>query len=148
MFYFNAFQFGVLWWLQVCPLKATRTVNKITHTFHSLGSDLPAGAHTAFTDMDGIYLYRGGEALLSMWIYAFRQVVVCRQETPINRFYDSCLEADSVFHVSKGTVIFFKGKYRSKALAAFWVTAHNTMWYLTLHIAVVMGTEFDWSSLL
>lgn len=146
MFYFNTLQFLALWPLQVYPLKATQTINQNSTPFHSIWIYSPAAKHTAFIDANGgdIYLCRGDQTTLYMWIYAFRQVSVCRQETPINRFYWSCLETDSVLHIYRGTVIFFKGKYRGKPLAELWSTGslyHSVVPILT-HIHGYLN--WDW----
>lgn len=118
-FILTPYRFLALWLLQVYPLKATQTINQNSIPSHSIWIYSLAGKHTAFIDADGgdIYLCRGEETTLCMWIYAFRQVAVCRQETPIKRFYWSCLETHSVLHIYRGTVIFFEEKYRGKSLA-------------------------------
>lgn len=100
-FILTPYRFLVLWLLQVYPLKAIQTVNQNSTPFHSTGLYSPAGRHTAFIEAYGsdIHFCRREETTLYMWIYAFRQVAVCRQETPINRFYWCCLETDSRLHI-------------------------------------------------
>lgn len=109
-FILTLYSFLALWLLQVYPLKATQTINQNSTPFHSVWIYSPAGEHTAFIDADGgdIHLCRGEETTLYVWIYVFRQVAVCRQETPINTFYCSCLERDSVLHIYRRTVTFSK----------------------------------------
>lgn len=144
MYYFNTLPFLALWLLQVYPLKATQTINQNSIPSHSIWIYSLAGKHTAFIDADGgdIYLCRGEETTLCMWIYAFRQVAVCRQETPIKRFYWSCLETHSVLHIYRGTVIFFEGKYRGKSLESYDPQVHH---YNVLPILTHIYGHLNWA---
>lgn len=145
MFYFNTFQFLVLWLLQVYPLNATQAINQNSIPFYSTRLDSPAAEHTAFIDADGGDMCLcgrvGGEGAQhsAQWIYAFRQVAVCRQETPINRFYWCCLETDSRLHICSEQHSFSKGNME----ATPWhnpLARYPTWWYPSSHMPAAIGT--------